>query len=79
MVKLGQKVRDQITGFEGMVTGLVSYISGCNQALVAPRVKPDGEFAESHWFDLDRLAVTDPSEFSLSVTASGADLPAPRR
>lgn len=57
MIKLGQTVRDRITGFQGVVTGVVNYISGCNQALVVPRVKDDGSLTDAQWFDLQRLEV----------------------
>jgi hypothetical protein len=55
MITNGMKVTDIITGFTGTVTGIVSYISGCNQALVAPPLDAKGEVPESKWFDLQRL------------------------
>lgn len=54
---LGYKVRDRITGFTGTVTGVVDYLSGCNQALVVPKLKKDGTVADSMWFDVQRLEV----------------------
>lgn len=56
-IDLGCKVTDKVTGFAGIVTGIVYYLSGCNQALVVPRVKKDGTLAEGNWFDLQRLDV----------------------
>lgn len=55
MIQLGQTVRDRITGFQGVVTGIVNYISGCHQALVTPRVKDDGSASDANWYDLQRL------------------------
>mgnify|MGYP001557762942 CR=1 FL=1 len=78
-IELGQKVQDVITGFEGVVTGRVAYISGCKQNLVAPRIKPDGTLAESQWFDEDRLTVLDAPPISLKVRAPGPDKAAPKR
>ena len=37
--ELGQKVKDSITGFAGIVTGRAEYITGCHQILVQPPVK----------------------------------------
>lgn len=54
---LGRKVKDRITGFAGVVTGYVYYISGCNQALVVPPVGKDGKNADSNWFDVQRLEI----------------------
>lgn len=51
---LGNTVKDRVTGFSGVVTGVVHYLTGCSQALVQPPVK-DGELKESHWFDVQRL------------------------
>ncbi len=54
-MELGIEVEDVITGFKGTVMGYVQYLSGCHQALVAPRVDKKGELRESHWFDEQRL------------------------
>ena len=55
---LGLTLTDRITGFTGVATGYVIYITGCNQVLLAPKVKGDGSFAEPHWFDEQRLTLT---------------------
>lgn len=79
-IALGQTVKDRITGFKGVVTGLVDYISGCRQALVSPTTKPDGDFAHSHWFDTDRLDVQDVAVVTLeNRKRDGCDAPAPIR
>jgi len=54
---MGKKVRDEITGFEGMVTGHADYITGCDQFLVQPECKEDGKFVQNRWFDEQRLMV----------------------
>ena len=57
-VQLGVTVEDVITGFKGTVTGIVHYITGCDQALVAPRgLNSDGKIHDSQWFDVQRLVV----------------------
>lgn len=56
-MELGNTAKDKITDFTGVITGLVYYISGCNQALVVPKVKADGEGGDGRWFDLQRLDV----------------------
>jgi hypothetical protein len=57
MIKLGSKVKDTITCFGGVVTGFVTYISGCNQALVVPEVGKEGTFKRAKWFDEQRLEI----------------------
>lgn len=56
---LGHTVVDKVTGFTGVVTGIVEYLTGCNQALVVPRMDADGKLPESQWFDIQRLQVDD--------------------
>lgn len=55
MIELGTTYKDKITGFVGVATGFVKYISGCNQALIQPRISDDGAMRESQWFDQQRL------------------------
>ncbi len=84
-VELGQKVKDQITGFTGVATGRVEYTTGCKQVLVQPPAKPDGDFVDNRWFDEDRLEITDATvivlkpERAASDGPIGFDTPAPRR
>ena len=80
MVTLGQKVRDKITGFSGIVTGRVEYLTGCNQLLVAPPIKDDGAWRDSQWFDEQRVDVLDATPIALdNGKTPGFDAPAPRR
>ncbi|MDG4903176.1 hypothetical protein P9279_21950 [Mesorhizobium sp. WSM4962] len=79
---LGTTVRDIVTGFSGVVTGRVEYITGCNQALVQPKVKEDGSaMTDSAWVDEQRLeAVAGVPRVKLDNGATpGFDKPAPRR
>ncbi len=56
MVKLGDVVKDSITGFRGKVTGITEYLYGCKQALVTPqKMKDDGTAFDSQWIDDQRL------------------------
>lgn len=81
MIKLGSKVKDKITGFSGVVTGRVCYLSGCNQALVAPKVGKDGSFKSAEWFDEQRLLVDKKAALVQLDNGKnpGADLAAPKR
>jgi hypothetical protein len=63
------KVKDMITGFEGIVTGHADYVTGCDQYLVQPPVEKDkpGGFIEPRWFDEKRLEI-------IEVTVEGVHL-----
>lgn len=76
---LGLTVKDRITGFTGIVTGYVEYLTGCNQALVVPPMK-DGKLPASEWFDVQRLEDTGASRMVLDNGATpGCDKAAPKR
>lgn len=55
--QLGSTVTDRITGFTGTLTGICTYISGCSQGLVVPKVDSEGKLRDGQWFDIQRLAV----------------------
>lgn len=80
--ELGDRAMDLITGFEGIVTGRCTYITGCSQLLLAPPAK-DGDFKHSEWFDVDRCVIVQSQAVQpLMVSSSsrpGPDRPAPRR
>lgn len=77
---LGLTFKDKITGFEGVATGYVQYLTGCNQVLLAPRCGPDGALRDSQWFDQQRLE----TQMNAAVTLDngvtpGCDRAAPKR
>lgn len=80
-IELGVTVKDRITGFKGVVTGFVSYLTGCNQALVQPKAGKDGSFKEALWLDEQRLVVdTKAARITLeNGKTPGFDKPAPIR
>jgi hypothetical protein len=58
MANLGDKVRDRINGFTGIVTGRAEYLYGCVQVLVAPqKTTKEGKRPDSEWLDEDRVEV----------------------
>ena len=51
---LGRKVRDKVTGLEGVVTSLSFDLYGCIQAVVTENIE------KCYWADITRLEVLDP-------------------
>lgn len=79
-IKLGQTVTDQLTGFSGVALGRCEYITGCNQVLVQPRLKADGDFVEPRWLDEDRMLVAaNIPVVELNRVSPGFDKPPPPR
>lgn len=56
---LGEKVREQLTGFTGTATARCEHITGCVEVLVvANELGEDGKPIEA-WFDESRLIVSE--------------------
>lgn len=56
-IKLGNKVRDKVTGYEGVATARVEYLNGCVQFCVKPKVGSDGKMPDPEYIDVQQLEV----------------------
>lgn len=56
-IKLGKKVKDKVTGYEGVATAKVEYLNGCIQYCVIPQVGSDGKMPEAEYIDVHQLEV----------------------
>lgn len=82
MVKLGNKVRDMITGFTGIATGRTEYLYGCARILVEPDELKDGKPVEAGWFDEQRIETVVEKAIPVSAensATSGGPQSAPTR
>lgn len=57
MIKLGEKVKDTITDFEGVAVGKVEYLYGCKQIQIEG-VNNDLQ-PKSYWFDEQRVVISE--------------------
>lgn len=58
MIELGDRVKDTITGFSGIVTAVAYYLNGCVRICVQPeKIKDDGSLIDSEWFDDTQLEI----------------------
>jgi len=79
-VTLGAEYRDKVTGFKGICTGFCEYISGCNQALLIPRMGKDGKSPDGGWYDVQRLERAGKKIIKLDNSETpGCDMAAPIR
>jgi hypothetical protein len=84
-VQLGSKVKDRITGFEGIAIGRHVYLTGCNKITVQPQGLDDkGKRREAEWFDEQSLelvaapvlgAFVDKPEGATAATGGPAEQP----
>lgn len=54
---MGMEVRDKITGFRGIVTGVTFWLFGCARMCVKPKVDESGKECPEGWFDENQLEV----------------------
>jgi len=57
-VALGDRVKDKISGFEGIVTSVTDYVAGCRRIGVSPETTDKGNHIDTEIFDEPMLAVT---------------------
>lgn len=57
MIKLGLKVKDKVTGFEGVAVARIEYLNGCVQYGVKPKVGKDGKIADIEYIDENQLKI----------------------
>lgn len=50
-VELGDKVRDKVGGFTGIVVCIGKYLTGCDRVTVQGEVGKDGKLGEAYSFD----------------------------
>jgi hypothetical protein len=74
MIKLGQKVKDALTGFEGIALARTEYLYGCTSIGVLPtKLKETGTPQDWVWVDEQRL------DSDSKATAGGPQPNAPQR
>ncbi len=56
-IKLGSKVRDNVTGIEGIAVCRLHYLNGCVRYEVQPRGEKDGSKIEALWADAQQLEI----------------------
>lgn len=57
-VNLGDEVKDEITGFTGIVTAVTSFIHSCRRVQITPKVSTDGVYRDAEWLDEPQLTIT---------------------
>ena len=61
MIKLGDKVKDTVTGFIGIAVARTTWLHGCDRIVVQPiGTDKDGKIFESQNFDEPQMVVIKP-------------------
>lgn len=70
-IRLGAKVKDRISGFEGIASAKISYLTGCTQIGVMPEgLTADGKTKEWCYFDWQRLEIVDEATGFVAIAQS---------
>ena len=76
----GDRIRDKITGFEGIVAAKSEYFNGCKRyGVQGLKLKEDGTVTELEWFDAQQVELLKARAVSLDVPkkAPGGPMPVP--
>ena len=57
MVKLGDRVKDNVSNFKGIVISEHKYLNGCSRYTVQPKVTKDGKLPDCQTFDEPNLVL----------------------
>lgn len=67
----GTKVRDIITGFEGIITARTDYLNRCVRYGVQPQELHDGKPVEAQWFDEEQVEVIELNAITINKDQTG--------
>lgn len=74
-LKLGDLVRDRVTGFAGIVMCRTDWLNGCIRIGVQPRELKDGKPIDALTFDVEQLLLVESGACSLGQRATGGPMP----
>lgn len=73
-IELGDRVRDVLTGIEGFVFGITSYVTGCDHiGIKRTGTKPDGGSHDMHWVDEPTAEVLEKAALKLPGDTSNGN------
>jgi hypothetical protein len=67
MIGLGDRVRDRISGLEGIVIGITDWLYQCRRPIVQPTTLTDGKPTDSLSFDEPQLELLEKAAFKVQV------------
>ena len=56
-IELGQKVRDTVTGLEGIAIAKIEWLHGCKRVIIQPKAKKDGTVPDNYTVDEPQLEI----------------------
>lgn len=78
-IKLGQVVKDRITGYKGVVISETRWLNGCLRYMVQSQKLVDDKPTEAQCFDVEQLEVLTKEPAFEPNKPGGGPMPAPKR
>jgi hypothetical protein len=76
-IGLGDRAKDTITGFEGIVMARLENLTGCNQVFIQPTTVSKDEIKAGVWVDIERVESVAKDAVSIKSRPTGSDIPLP--
>lgn len=77
-LKLGDKARCQISGFEGVIVAMTEWLNGCRRVTIQPNAMFEGKPVDNQTFDAEQVEKVEAGP-ELSPTRTGGPSIAPTR
>lgn len=74
-LNLGDKVRDRVTGLEGILTGKTFWLNGCVRGVIQGRVDKDGKVPQSEGVDIEQLELVEAGACTIEKEPTGGPMP----
>lgn len=75
--QLGDRVKDRVTGFKGIVVATTEWLNGCRRVGVQSEKLEEGKPGDPHWFDAPQCDVIDAAAHTpFAATAPAVAVPA---
>jgi hypothetical protein len=58
-MKLGQRIKDKVSGFTGIAVSRTEFLNGCVRISIQPPLDKEGKLPDEKWFDIQQLEIID--------------------
>ena len=78
MINLGDRVKDRVTKFTGIVVSITQHLNGCVRLGIQGAELKDGRPQECEWIDESQVTLLKPRAVAPIMAATGGPRPAPK-
>ena len=68
---LGKKIKDKVSGMEGMVVSITHFLNGCVRVSIQPPVDQDNKMQDERWFDYQQVELVEPKKVNVKPSRTG--------